>query len=191
MMKGFLRAFSCLTLLLAGAALATTLLAQDVPALTRGSAAVLRGKVVKVEARLTRDGARIMTDATIEVQQAYKGAPASTVVVMQPGGEVDGLGQHVEGVAHFSVGEEVVLFLEARGERYLVAGMAQGKWKVERTGPTPLARPQSLEGAVTLDPISHLEVSRSTAPINLTALEGQIRGALPSTTPAPTGTVSP
>ncbi len=114
-------------------ATATTLLALDLPALTRASGTVVRGRVVSTQARWTADHSRIITDTTLEVAETLKGAPAKTVVVMQPGGEVGDVGQHVEGVARFQKDEEVVVFLEARGtERFTLSGMAQGRFKVER-----------------------------------------------------------
>lgn len=122
-------------------ALATTLIAMDVPALTRASDLVVRGTVVRVEARWTNDGRRIITDNEILVAEVLKGAVSKkTVVAMQPGGEVGDVGQLVHGVAKFNVGDEVVVFLEARGERAFVVGLAQGRFVVDRSGPEPMVK---------------------------------------------------
>ncbi len=82
------RTWILLVLLGASLAAATTLLALDVPALTKGSALVVRATVRSVEARWTKDGGRIMTDAVLDVTETWKGAPTKQVTVMQPGGIV-------------------------------------------------------------------------------------------------------
>ncbi|MEE2830269.1 MAG: hypothetical protein VX498_13860, partial [Myxococcota bacterium] len=47
--------------------------------------------------------------------------------LVQPGGRVEGFGTKVFGLAEFSVGEDVVVFLE--GSRVL--GLSQGKFEVQ------------------------------------------------------------
>lgn len=185
------RWFALAALLGASAALATTLLAQDVPALTGASAVVLRGTVVSSHARWTGDGARIMTETTLSVSERWKGEAPATVVVQQPGGEVGDVGQLVHGVARFRVGEDVVVFLEARGPRYLVTGMVQGKFLVEKSsdGKALFAR-QELDGeALFVDPVSRQPVRPVPTVIMLDTLRAQVlalAGAL-----APVGPSSP
>jgi hypothetical protein len=165
--------------LIAAAAPATTLLALDVPALTQGSSVVARAKVVSVTPRWTRDGARIMTDAVLDVTEPWKGAPASRITVMQPGGVVGEVGQLVHGTARFTPGEDVVVFLEPRGERYLLTGMLQGKFKVETSsdGRAVYAR-QELEGdALRLDPSSRQPVTTPAVLLPLDALRAQVLAA--------------
>lgn len=70
-----------LALLFVGVAQATTLLALDVAALTKGSSLVVRAKVKSVASRWTKDGGRIMTDAVLEVSETWKGTPTSQVTV--------------------------------------------------------------------------------------------------------------
>ena len=125
------RTLVLLLTLAAALASATTLLALDVPALTKGSSVVARATVKSSEARWAKDGGRIMTDVVLEVTEPWKGSPGKQVIVMQPGGVVGEVGQLVHGTAHFSVGEDVVVFLEPRGDRFLLTGMLQGKFKVE------------------------------------------------------------
>ena len=178
-----------------GAALAhaTTLLALDVNALTRGSAVVARATVRSVEARWTKDGGRIMTDAVLEVTEPWKGAPSKQIVVMQPGGIVGEVGQMVHGTARFTVGEDVVVFLEPRGDRYLLTGMIQGKFKVETStdGKAMFAR-QALEGAAMLvDPATHQQVQPFAVVLPLDTLRAQVlaasgaRAPVEPTTPGP------
>lgn len=133
---------------------ATSLVALDVAGLTDGSDAVVRGHVVRVESRWTRDRLRIVTDVEISVDGALKGAAPRTVVVLQPGGQVGDIGQAVEGLARFRPGEEVLVFLERQGpERYALVGMAQGKLRIERStdGKAAYAIPEDVGGALLVD----------------------------------------
>ncbi|MHB8873799.1 MAG: hypothetical protein ACYC8T_08955, partial [Myxococcaceae bacterium] len=129
-----LKAWAALVALFGTAAGATTLLAMDVPALARGADAIVRGSVVGVTSRWTGDHQRIVTEVQIEVADRLKGTAPQIVTVVQPGGVVGDIGQRVSGLASFAEGEEVVVFLERRaGGTFLVEGMAQGKFRVERS----------------------------------------------------------
>ncbi|MBL8933350.1 MAG: hypothetical protein JNM69_02280, partial [Archangium sp.] len=130
-----------LSALVAFGALATTLVAMDVPALTRSSDLVVRGTVVRIESRWTLDHQRIVTDNEILVSETLKGNQVGkTVVAMQPGGVVGDVGQLVHGAATFALGDEVVVFLERRGDRAFVVGLAQGRFVVDRSGPEPMVK---------------------------------------------------
>jgi hypothetical protein len=187
-----------LLLLLALPALATTMLRMDVPDLTRASAMVVRGKVVRQQSRWSRDGMRIVTDVDVAVQEAVKGRSGASVVrLVQPGGEVGDIGQRVSGVASFRPGEEVVLFLERRQEGvYQLTGMAQGKYRVERSadGRTALAVPESPGDAVLLDVTTQQAVTPRLEALSLEQLLEQVRrsaSAAPTEQPgqpAPRGT---
>ncbi len=181
------KARTLILLALLGASLvsATTLLALDVPALTKGSALVVRAKVRSVEARWTKDGGRIMTDAVLEVSETWKGTPVRQVIVMQPGGVVGEVGQLVHGTARFGVGEEVVVFLEPRGDRYLLTGMLQGKFRVETStdGKAVFAR-QALEGdALLVDPATRQAVQPVSVMVPLDTLRMQVLAASGATAP--------
>lgn len=170
---------------------ATTLLALDVPALTKGSSVVARATVRSVEARWTKDGGRIMTDAVLEVTEPWMGTPAKQIVVMQPGGVVGQVGQLVHGTAKFTVGEDVVVFLEPRGDRFLLTGMLQGKFRVERSsdGKAVFAR-QELEGdALLIDPTTRQAVTPNATVVPLDTLRAQVLAA--AGTKAPTEPVAP
>ena len=170
---------------------ATTLLALDVPALTKGSSVVARAKVLSVGARWTKDGGRIMTDAVLEVTEPWKGTPSKQVTVMQPGGVVGEVGQLVHGTAKFTVGEDVVVFLEPRGDRFLLTGMLQGKFKVERSSDSKavFAR-QELEGdAMLVDPATGQAVTPNATVLPLDTLRAQVLAA--AGTKAPTEPVAP
>ncbi len=171
-------AFGCL--LSQGHALATSMLQQDIASLTQSSDAVIRGTVKSSQSRWTADHKRIITEVTIEVAEFFKGQGTRTLVVQQPGGEVDGIGQKVSGLASFTQGEEVVLFLERLGaEKYRVAGMAQGKYRVERSSDksATFAVPESTEEAVLIDPQTNAAVEQVGKPMELAALKAKVRAA--------------
>ena len=114
------------------AAHATVLVPLDTRALTERAERVVLGTVESQVARWTDDHEVIYTDVTIRVTRAYKGAvkPGERVVVRREGGVVDGMGMRVYGAASFTVGEEVVVFLETRGNAMWTVGMTQGKLRV-------------------------------------------------------------
>ncbi len=181
----FLRRAPCLlAVLLCAPAFATTLVALDVEGLTRLSDVVVRAQVLESQARVTKDGARIVTDTELEVLEALKGAPARRLVAMQPGGVVGEIGQKVDATARFEPGEEVVVFLERRGDRYTVAGMLQGKWRVERSSGRAVARPQTDGDALYLDPATHAPVPRPAESLPLDELTRRVKAALPAPVPA-------
>jgi hypothetical protein len=171
--------------LLAGlSAGATTLLAMDVPGLARGADAVVHGSVTRLDSHWTGDHLRIVTDIELEVTEALKGSVPKRLTVVQPGGVVGDIGQTVSGLASFKLGEEVVVFLERRaGDSFLVSGMAQGKFRVERSsdGKAAFAVPDSVGDALLLDPQTHQPVSSpklAPRPPTLEELKVQIKAAI-------------
>ncbi|MFZ5441454.1 MAG: hypothetical protein ACOZQL_15715 [Myxococcota bacterium] len=179
------RALLGAALLLAGLAHATTLLFLDVPALTKGSALVVRAKVRSVASRWTKDGGRIMTDAVLDVSETWKGAPVKEVTVMQPGGVVGEVGQVVHGTVKFQAGDEVVVFLEPRGTNYLLTGMVQGRFKVDRTsdGAQAFARQELENEALFLDPVTRQPVLVTGVSLPLDTLRTQVLAASGATAP--------
>lgn len=117
--------------------------AFDLPTLTRKADLVVVGTVTHTAARWVEG--RIVTRVTLTPSQVLKGSPGETVTIEVLGGEVDGIGQLVSGMARFEVGEETVVFLERAAETHRVVGLAQGKFRVER-GPTGVALVPDLTG---------------------------------------------
>ena len=175
-------------LLMGGSAHATTLVATDVPTLSRTSDAIVHATVKKVSSRWTGDHLRIVTDVELDVTDTLKGAPVKSVKVVQPGGVVGDIGQRVDGLATFEPGEEVVVFLASRpGGTYLVSGMAQGKFKVERSsdGKAAFAVPTSVGEAQVLDPVTRQPIVPSAKVLKLEELKASVRAAGPAVQPAP------
>lgn len=105
------------------------LLAQDADV-------IIRGTVVSQEVEKAYNGFPA-TDIFIQVNEVYKGNPDKQVEVRVEGGETeDMIYIPEEDVPHFTVGEEVVVFLTSnKGKRpdkndfgYYVVGQVQGKF---------------------------------------------------------------
>ncbi|WP_309891441.1 hypothetical protein [Archangium sp.] len=176
-----LRALLPFVLLLGLSASATTLLRADLPELARTADTIVHGTVRRVESRWSGDGRRIVTDVEIQVTEALKGQASGSVLVTQPGGRVGDIGQKVSGLASFTPGEEVVLFLERRGpEAFRVAGMAQGKYQVQRSGEgtRALAVPEPTGDVLLVDPDTRQATASSARPLSLEELKASIRTAL-------------
>ena len=176
-----LRALLPFVLLLSLAASATTMLRADLPELAQKSDTIVHGTVRRVESRWSGDGRRILTDVEIQVTEALKGQAGSTVLVTQPGGRVGDIGQRVSGLASFTPGEEVVVFLERRGtQAFRLSGMAQGKYQVQRTegGKGAMAVPEPTGDVLLLDPDTRQPTDSSLRSLSLPELKAAIRTAL-------------
>ncbi len=111
---------------------ATVMLPLDTEQLVGRAHTVVLGTVETQTAHWTPDHDLIYTEVVVRASRVYKGGakPGDRIVVRREGGSVDGIGMRVFGAAQFSVGEEVVIFVENRGAAAYVVGMAQGKWRV-------------------------------------------------------------
>lgn len=118
--------------------------------LAAGADLVVVGKVTGQRSFWTPDRKRIVTNIAITVDEQLKGTPqGSTVTVVVPGGEVDGVGEWYSHTARFMRNEEVVVFARRDKEGALrVAGGSQGKLTVTRDperGSARVAGSRSLE----------------------------------------------
>jgi len=123
-------------LLLATTAGATTFTRPDDAELADGAPLILTGQIQSVEAA---PGFEMpATDYLVEVDRLLKGfLPGSALVVRLPGGvRPDGIALALSGVPRFSVGDEVLLFLEPRkGGTYGIDQLFLGAFRmVEREG---------------------------------------------------------
>jgi hypothetical protein len=176
-----LRALLPVVLLLSLSVGATTMLRADLPELARSADTIIHGTVRRMESRWSGDGRRIVTDVEIQVTEALKGQAGGTVLVTQPGGRVGDIGQRVSGLASFTPGEEVVLFLERRGtQSFRVTGMAQGKYKVQRSadGSRVMAVPEPTGDTLLVDPNTRQATTSSLQSLSLSELKASIRTAL-------------
>lgn len=160
---------------------ATTMLRINLPELARKADTVVHGTVRRMESRWSGDRRRIITDVEIEVTETLKGQAGSTVLLVQPGGRVGEIGQIVHGLASFTLGEEVVVFLDRHGaDAFRVTGMAQGKYEVRRAadGRSALAVPQDTGEALLLDPTTRQPTASEHRTLTLEELKAAIRTAL-------------
>lgn len=166
-------------LLGAGTAGATAMFRLDVRSLAKSADVIVRGTVTRVQSRWTADHQRIVTDVDIQVAESLKGTPGEVVRVLQPGGEVDGIGQKVSGLASFSTGEEVVVFLQQHGPVFQVSGMSQGKFSVQRSsdGTSAFAVPAPTD-AVLIDPVTRAPVPATQQAVELEGFKREVHQAL-------------
>ena len=137
----------------------------SVEALARTSDAVVRGRVERRVSRMV--GNRIVTDVEVRARGVWRGAAPQVVKVTVPGGEVGDLGQRVDGMATFSDGEEVVVFVaHASDGSWRVNGAAQGKFTVEGAQARPdltkvtFARNELRAGERAAEPMTVAELER-------------------------------
>lgn len=114
---------------------ATTALMLSNQALTDGADVILTGRCVALQP--TWEGRTLVTVATVEVSDALKGEPGTTLNVALPGG-IDSnrrfpIAMTYAGAPQMKVGEDVFLFL-ARDARIAsgltVMGFSQGKFSI-------------------------------------------------------------
>jgi hypothetical protein len=175
--------------LVAVPAFATTMVAADLPTLTRKAQLIVVGKVTKVESRWTQDKSRVVTDIEIAITETVKGAPRKTVTLVQGGGTMGDVREKVHGMPAFAADEEVFLFLEPRGsQRFATVGMAQGKFRVQRSdvaAATVVVDPE-LEGTL-IDTVTRERITSKSAPMPLEELKRQVRQALVDAAVKPSG----
>lgn len=127
-------------LLLGSAASASVAWQETVEGLAARCDAVVRARVETCEARVSADGRRIYTHATIRCSEVWRGSAPRELVVKVPGGQVGDLAQRVDGAPVLQPGEEVVLFLRKSGRVYSVAGLGQGKFALNNGEAAPDVR---------------------------------------------------
>jgi hypothetical protein len=130
-----------LALLIAAAAIAfpgrspaSLVVALDLETMVARASNVAVVDVMSVTAAWDERHEQILSTITLTVVESWKGpaAPATRMVVVQPGGSVGDIVQTVHGMTRFSPGERAVVFLQGTAERAHVVGMAQGKRLVRR-----------------------------------------------------------
>jgi hypothetical protein len=180
-LRSALAALLATALLIGVPAAATTMLRINLPELSQKADTIVHGTVRRMESRWSGDRRRIITDVEIEVTEALKGQAGSTVLLIQPGGKVGDIGQTVHGLATFTPGEEVVVFLDRQGANaFRVTAMAQGKYQVRRSADSrsALAVPEHTGEALLLDPTTRQPTTSGQRTLTLEELKTSIRTAL-------------
>ncbi|HXI94394.1 MAG TPA: hypothetical protein VNO24_30845, partial [Blastocatellia bacterium] len=112
--------------------LATTVIIPSDDQMIVEARAIVRGRILAIETGLDQQQDRIYTYVTLKVQEVLKGQIAQRKIVLkQPGGEYGSRGSLVFGTPEFTVGENVILYLDTwRDGSLRVHQMLLGKFTV-------------------------------------------------------------
>jgi hypothetical protein len=96
--------------------------------------AIVRGRVMAIDARWTEDRRTVETIVTLEVEGYLKGALGQTLQFRVPGGELGRFRSITVGAPEFAIDERIVVFLGAIGPSIpYVLGLNQGVFRLART----------------------------------------------------------
>jgi hypothetical protein len=126
---------ACLVLLLlvGRPATATVLVPADLSELARDARAIVRGRVMRLDAQWTDDRRTIETVVTLEAEGYLKGSLGPTLQFRVPGGELGRFRSITVGAPLFAVDERIVVFLGAAGPSVpYVLGLNQGVFRMLR-----------------------------------------------------------
>lgn len=178
---------------------ATIVVPMTLEDMSRGCTAAIRGRVVTHRSQWDEAHRKIHSYTEIEVLETLVGASAAgtRMTVRTLGGVVGEIGMNVAGSARFVEGEEVVVFVRRDRldeARFVVMGMSQGKFRVDRQGPVPMAVREtgglafakpSAEGRLTV------EERQAESQLALDQLRTRVRSARTTPLPSPSVPVGP
>lgn len=119
-----------LTLSLPLAANASIMRAIDFDTKVDNAAAIVLGKCVKTRSEWDPSHRTILTWSTFQVEETMKGAPATEVTVVTPGGVVGDVHQDTIGIRPFNEGAENVVFVRNTPAGATVLYFDQGAYDV-------------------------------------------------------------
>jgi len=122
-------------LIIAGTALATTVIPPSFDELVSRAEMIFQGSVTDVRSEWTGEGAQrhIMSYVTLKVEDAIKGNPGSTVTLRMLGGTVGGETMAVSDAPKFRVGDRDILFVENNGTQFVpLVGIMHGRFRVKK-----------------------------------------------------------
>jgi hypothetical protein len=161
---------------------ATVLVPTDLTGLSHDALAIVRGRVASVDARWTADHRTIETIVTLEAQGYLKGNLGATVQFRVPGGVLGRYRSIVVGAPAFTVDQQVVVFLGARGPSVpFVVGFSQGVFRMVRSADRAswlVTPPADLRPATGTVPIIRGDPSRR--PLALDDFERRVRSLVES-----------
>ena len=112
---------------------ATVILPADFATVVEGSQVIVHGRVTAVRSAMTTDRRSIYSLVTVDVLDAMKGEPGSTVTFRIPNGQVGRYRRVLVGAPEFRERDEVVVFLSGRAPAVPVLfGLSQGVYRVVR-----------------------------------------------------------
>ena len=149
---------------------ATVLLPGDLADLTRGAAAIVRGRVVEPRTEWVSGRRRVETIVTFSVDESFKGDFSGQVTVAVPGGVMGRYRSLMIGAPSFRQGEEVILFLGAKPPQLpYVLGLGQGVFRIlrdARSGQTMVTPPALLADATDTVAVTRGDPSRRTVSLD-------------------------
>src|SRR5262245_23993557 len=124
---------------------ATSVVPTDVAEMSREARAIVVGRVIAKEARWVADRRQIETLVTLQTESYLKGSLGQNLQFVVPGGELGRFRNVVVGAPQLAVGQEIVVFLGARGpELPFIIGFNQGLFRVSSsTTGARVVRPSS------------------------------------------------
>ena len=129
--------FSVFLLVAESVAVASSARKLSLDELARQADVIVKGRVQKLQTKTSSDRSTITTAVTLAVDEQWKGAPASSLSIEQPGGSSGGITQRVAGAAEFALDEKVIVFLKREGRgHYVTVGGRQGKFTVKTDAQT-------------------------------------------------------
>jgi hypothetical protein len=161
MTRAFRRALSwggsaLLLMLIDVPSVASTFLAMDLPELVAESDGVVRGEVLSLHSFWDAQHRVILTDAEIRVDErllGHVGQTGRTITVRTFGGVVGDYTVVAHGFPQFTVGEDLVLFLQRAPDKTLrVTGYQLGQYEVVEEKGVPMVLPTREGGATLLMP---------------------------------------
>jgi hypothetical protein len=175
-----------LTLLVAGAAQATSVLRFSLEDLADRAEVIALGTCTESTGRLTPDG--VVTDTVFTVERGLKGVQPGSFTFTTYGGVTAERGTFVAGTPTFQRGEKALVFLDAANKAgcRMVIGLSQGKFSIREVDGKQLAF-RNLEGLRLVDPATGKEEEAATEqglPLDRLLDLVTARLAHPPTTPA-------
>jgi hypothetical protein len=122
-------------LIIAGTALATTVIPPSFDELVSRAEMIFQGSVTDVRSEWTGEGAQrhIMSYVTLKVEDSFKGNPGSTVTLRMLGGTVGDETMEVTDAPKFKVGDRDILFVENNGTQFVpLVGIMHGRFRVKK-----------------------------------------------------------
>ena len=167
---------SCAVIVVTARLEATVLVPASVGELAREAGAIVRGRVIAVEARFTADRRAIETLVTVDVEETLKGSLGSTVQFLAPGGTLGRYRSIFVGAPAFAAGERVVLFLGWNGPSYpYLLGLSQGVFRVQTGSANTLVVVPSPVTAPLTGTVSVVRGDPARRPLPLADFEKQVR----------------
>lgn len=148
---------------------ATVLLPADLTDLVVEARAIAHGRITDVQAQWIDGRRRIDSLVTIEVFSYFKGDWGATVTFRVPGGQLGAYRTVIVGAPVFTAGDEVVLFLSARGPSVpYVLGLSQGLFRIvpdRASGRRLVTPPALLARSDDAEPVVRGDLNRRRVPL--------------------------